>query len=79
MMFIKKFLINKTIYISIIAKFHHVVDVFFSYICFIELVGMKKEQDVKTPFQAVKKRFILKPEILKKNPCNFKKKLLSLQ
>ena len=34
--------------------------------------GVRKEPDVKTPFQAIEKRFMLKPEILKQNPCGLK-------
>ncbi len=34
--------------------------------------GVRKEPDVKTPFQAIEKRFMLKPEIFKQNPCGLK-------
>jgi len=33
--------------------------------------GVRKEPGVKTPFQAVEKWFMLKPEIFKQNPCEF--------
>jgi hypothetical protein len=35
--------------------------------------GVRKEPGVKTPFQAIEKRFMLKPKIFKQNPCIFKK------
>lgn len=41
--------------------------------------GVRKEPGVKTPFQAVEKWFMLKPEIFKQNPCIFKNKILCSQ
>ncbi len=41
--------------------------------------GVRKELGVKTPFQAVEKRFMLKPEFFKQNPCEFKNKILHLK
>jgi transposase InsO family protein len=40
--------------------------------------GLRKELNVKTPYQAVEKWFELKPEIFKENPLLFKKKILLL-
>lgn len=41
--------------------------------------GVRKEPGVKTPFRAVEKWFVLKPEIFKQNPFIFKNKILCLQ
>ena len=41
--------------------------------------SLRKELNVKTPFQAVEKWYQLKPEIFKINPTQFKNKLLILQ
>lgn len=41
--------------------------------------GVRKELDVKTPFDAIEKWYKIKPEIFKQNPCQFKTKILSLQ
>ena len=41
--------------------------------------GVRKESGVKTPFQVVEKRFMLKPEIFKQNSYIFKNKILCLQ
>jgi hypothetical protein len=41
--------------------------------------GVRKELNVKTPFQAVEKWFMLKPEIFKQNPCEFKNKITLLK
>ena len=46
--------------------------------------GVRKEPGVKTPFQAIEKPvvskaepwFMLKPEIFKQNPCEFKNKII---
>jgi hypothetical protein len=40
---------------------------------------VKKELGLKTPFQAVEKCFMLKPEIFKQNTYEFKNKILHLQ
>ena len=40
---------------------------------------VRKELDVKTPFRAVEKRIMIKPEIFKQTPCEFKPKFLCLQ
>ncbi len=40
--------------------------------------GVRKELNVKTPFQAVEKWFMLKPEIFKQNPSEFKNKIILL-
>lgn len=40
--------------------------------------SLTKELDVKTPFQAVEKWFILKPDLFKINPTQFKNKILNL-
>jgi len=41
--------------------------------------GLRKELNVKTPYQAVGKWFELKPEIFNQTPCEFKNKILNLQ
>ncbi len=41
--------------------------------------GLRKELNVKTPFQAVEKWFMLKPEIFKQNPPEFKNKIILLK
>jgi len=41
--------------------------------------SLRKELNVKTPFDAIEKWYKLKPEIFKKNPCDFKKEILSLK
>jgi transposase InsO family protein len=41
--------------------------------------GVRKELNVKTPFQAVEKWFMLKSEIFKQNPCEFKNKIILLK
>ena len=41
--------------------------------------GVRKELNVKTPFQAVEKWFMLKSEIFKQNPSEFKNKPLHLK
>ena len=40
--------------------------------------SIRKELNVKTPFQAIEKWFVLKPEIFKIKPDEFKKKILNL-
>ena len=40
--------------------------------------SLRKELNVKTPFQAIEKWFILKPEIFKISPSEFKNKILNL-
>ena len=40
--------------------------------------GLRKELNVKTPFQAIEKWFMLKPEIFKQNPSEFKNKIILL-
>jgi len=40
--------------------------------------SLRKELNVKTPFQAITKWYELKPQIFKLKPCEFKNKLLSL-
>jgi transposase InsO family protein len=40
--------------------------------------SLRKELNVKTPFQAIEKWFILKPEIFRISPDEFKKKILNL-
>jgi transposase-like protein len=40
--------------------------------------SLRKELNVKTPFQAIEKWFILKPEIFRISPDDFKKKILNL-
>ena len=42
------------------------------YMLYIRHGGVRKELGVKTPFQAVEKRFMLKPEIFKKILVNLK-------
>lgn len=41
--------------------------------------SLRKELDVKTPFQAVEKWYEIEPELFKKTPQEFKNKILSLQ
>ncbi len=41
--------------------------------------SLRKELNVKTPYQAVEKWFELKPEIFKENPLQFKNKILNLK
>lgn len=41
--------------------------------------GLRRELNVKTPYQAVEKWFEIKPEIFKENPLLFKKKILNLK
>ena len=41
--------------------------------------GVRKELNVKTPLQAVEKWFMLKPEIFKQNPSEFKNKIILLK
>jgi len=41
--------------------------------------GLRKELKVKTPFQAIEKWFVLKPEIFNQNPKEFKNKILNLK
>jgi len=40
--------------------------------------SLRKELSVKTPFQAIEKWYLLKPEIFKIEPQEFKNKLLTL-
>jgi hypothetical protein len=40
--------------------------------------SLRKELNVKTPFDAVEKWFILTPELFKQNPTDFKNKILNL-
>lgn len=40
--------------------------------------SLRKELNVRTPFQAVQKWFVLKHEIFKRNPEQFKNKILNL-
>ena len=40
--------------------------------------SLRKELDVKTPFQAIEKWYVLKPEIFKMKPDEFKNKILNL-
>ena len=40
--------------------------------------GVRKELNVKTPFNAIEKWYSIKPEIFKKNPEKFKQKILNL-
>jgi hypothetical protein len=39
---------------------------------------LRKELNVKTPFDAVLKRYKINPEIFKQNPCDFRNKIISL-
>lgn len=41
--------------------------------------SLRKELKVKTPFNAVEKWFLSKPELFKINPSNFKNKILNLK
>ena len=40
--------------------------------------GLRKELNVKTPFDAIKKWFEIKPEIFLQKPLDFKNKILNL-
>ena len=40
--------------------------------------SIRREQNVKTPFNAIEKWFQLEPELFKEKPCEFKKKLIKL-
>jgi len=40
--------------------------------------GLRKELNVKTPFDAIEKWYEIKPEIFNQNPLQFKNKILSL-
>ena len=44
-----------------------------------QAVGVRKELNVKTPFQVVEKWFMLKPEIFKQNLSEFKNKIILLK
>jgi hypothetical protein len=41
--------------------------------------GVRKELNVKTPYQALEKWFDINPKIFNKNPIEFKNKILSLK
>jgi hypothetical protein len=41
--------------------------------------SLRKELNVKTPFQAIEKWYQLKPELFKTNPIDFKNKMLLLK
>lgn len=41
--------------------------------------SLRKELNVKTPFDAIEIWYKIKPEIFKQNPCNFRNKILSLK
>ena len=41
--------------------------------------GLRKELNVKTPFNAIEKWFEIKPELFLQNPLNFKNKVLALK
>ena len=41
--------------------------------------GVRKELNVKTPFNALEKWYELKPELFNQNPSDFKTKLLNLE
>ena len=48
------------------------------YILYRRHGSLRKELNVKTPFEAIEKWFKINPEIFKENPSDFKKKVLSL-
>ena len=48
------------------------------YILYKRHGGLRRELNVKTPYQAIEKWFELKPEIFKQNPVDFKNKILHL-
>ncbi|HED06431.1 MAG TPA: hypothetical protein ENI61_07090 [Ignavibacteria bacterium] len=49
------------------------------YMLFRRLEGVKKELNVKTPFNALRKWYELKPEFFNQNPSDFKNKLFTLE
>ena len=49
------------------------------YILYRRHGSLRKEINVKTPFDAIEKWYQIKPEIFKKNPMEFKKKILLLK
>ena len=49
------------------------------YILYRRHGSLRKELNVKTPFDAIEKWFEIKPEIFFQNPLIFKNKVLSLQ
>lgn len=48
------------------------------YILYKRHGGLRRDLNVKTPYQAIEKWFELKPEIFKQNPLDFKNKILHL-
>jgi len=49
------------------------------YILYRRHGSLRKELNVKTPYDAIVKWFEIKPEIFKENPCEFKTLLLNSQ
>ena len=53
------------------------------FLCYYNLYrrrgSLRKEPNVKTPFQAVEKRYEIEPELFKTTPNEFKNKILNLK
>ncbi len=54
-----------------------------NFLCFYNIYrrhgSLRKELDVKTPFQAIEKWYQIEPELFKITPDEFKNKILDLQ
>lgn len=76
---IKKGTIKKTEYENKQQMNNDLMDFLVHYILYRRHGSLRKELNVKTPFNAVEKWFEIKPEIFKENPLEFKKKILLLK
>ncbi|MCO6461453.1 MAG: transposase [Saprospiraceae bacterium] len=75
---IKKNTILKKVYSSV-EEMNTDLEKFLSFYNLYRRHGsLRKELNVKTPFQAIEKWFSLKPELFKKSPIHLKKKILNL-
>ena len=76
---IKKGTIKKTTYNSIEEMNNDLMAFLVHYNLYRRHGSLRRELNVKTPFDAIQKWFELDPSIFKQNPLDFKKKLLNLK
>jgi transposase InsO family protein len=76
---IKKGTIKKTTYRSIEEMNHDLMNFLIHYNLYRRHGSLRRELNVKTPFDAIQKWFDLDPSIFKQNPFDFKQKILNLK
>jgi len=76
---IKNNTIKKNEYYDRIQMNVDLINFLIYYIMYRRHGGLRKELNVKTPFNAIEKWFEIKPELFLQNPLNFKNKVLALK